>query len=697
MDGISLLTFAKISFLLAKIQLDQVLDHVITSEVRQLLSHLPQAVDISYESTLARIKTKSPQIHEMTFKVLSAVLHSTRALGIAEVVEILSVKVWHPRRDPEDTPELDFVLECCLGLVCVESGNLRFAHETAYHYLKTCPCIPNSSYLGKICLTYLLLDNLDSVADVDQLPLLEYAVQNWLIHLKDAGERDPEVLSRVRSLFTDRRRFELIQECCYTVYQPYRPRNSRITSPLHLTARAGLRRVVDLLLEGTWGQAVFCPRVDSHGRTPLHESCTQKNPVIVEALLTWDRTLIDVQDDEGLTALHYAIAEGNVEVINLLFLHGADPNIPDNRGWDALAIALAAREMPAAHAVMDHLFNAGEVSTRWDGAVGGWNCDGYTLLHQAANLGYVPAVMRLLEAGADPNATTKLGTTPLAFASRNGHDEVVALLLSATNNIVTPNAFGGTPLHRACQWGEENAAKALIAADESLVNATTWIGFTPLHWAAAGGHVVLIRALHQRTKLDPNSTTPTPIQLAAWGGHEEAVVVLLEHQKVGLPKLNFDSVKSILHQFNNLTKGFGQTYPLPKALTAGIALCHYYGMTQLKAGRQKSASAWLDLALRIDPVNASVKTAREITCSNKVCDSCGVCPIVGPYFTCRICVRPCYDLCERCNDQPLVMHNHDQFLRVPSACDDQPTLDELLEALMTAMEQELPTTVFSQL
>ena len=321
------------------------------------------------------------------------------------------------------------------------------------------------------------------------------------------------------------------------------------------------------------------------------------------------------------------------------------------------------------------------------------------MLHQAANLGYLPAVKRLLEAGADPKAETKLGTTPLAFASRNGHDEVVAVLLKATNNMVNPNALGNTPLHRACQWGQEHTVTALIVADGSQVNAKTWIGFTPLHWASAGGHANIVKLLCKLTDTNLNPAIPSPIQLAAWGGHEETVATLLEHGGTGLPTLNFDSVKSIVRQFDSLTKGFGQSHPLPKYFTGGIELCHYYGVTQMKLGRLKMASAWLDLAIMIDPRNTGIDTRKvqEITCSNKACDVCGVCPISGPYFTCSECVRPCYDLCSECHGRPFkASHPHNRFIKVPSSRDTLPTLEELLGTLKVAMELELPSTVFSQ-
>ena len=56
---------------------------------------------------------------------------------------------------------------------------------------------------------------------------------------------------------------------------------------------------------------------------------------------------------------------------------------------------------------------------------------GWTFLHQEALTGSSPTVKILLEAGADPNAVTNHGMTPLQLAQSLGWDKVVALLMSA--------------------------------------------------------------------------------------------------------------------------------------------------------------------------------------------------------------------------------------------------------------------------
>jgi ankyrin repeat protein len=55
---------------------------------------------------------------------------------------------------------------------------------------------------------------------------------------------------------------------------------------------------------------------------------------------------------------------------------------------------------------------------------------GWTFLHQEALAGSTATVKVLLEAGANPNALTNDGKTPLQLARALAWDQVVALLVS---------------------------------------------------------------------------------------------------------------------------------------------------------------------------------------------------------------------------------------------------------------------------
>ena len=84
-------------------------------------------------------------------------------------------------------------------------------------------------------------------------------------------------------------------------------------------------------------------------------------------------------------------------------------------------------------------------------------------LFEAAENGYLNEVKRLvIDWGVDPNVRERHGITPLHYAARNGHLEVVEFLLE---HGADPNArikYGYTPLHVAAFHCNDVAASILI-------------------------------------------------------------------------------------------------------------------------------------------------------------------------------------------------------------------------------------------
>jgi ankyrin repeat protein len=73
--------------------------------------------------------------------------------------------------------------------------------------------------------------------------------------------------------------------------------------------------------------------------------------------------------------------------------------------------------------------------------------EGNTALIYASNVGDTRAIATLLKYKADVNRPNQMGDTPLHFAVRNGHADVVnALLKSPKVKVNAANSDGETPL-----------------------------------------------------------------------------------------------------------------------------------------------------------------------------------------------------------------------------------------------------------
>ncbi len=70
----------------------------------------------------------------------------------------------------------------------------------------------------------------------------------------------------------------------------------------------------------------------------LLDKVKNKDVSAVETLLSKGEN-INAANEQGNTALHYAVATGNVRMVELLLAHDADMNIKNNKGWTPLGIA----------------------------------------------------------------------------------------------------------------------------------------------------------------------------------------------------------------------------------------------------------------------------------------------------------------------------------------------------------------------
>lgn len=153
---------------------------------------------------------------------------------------------------------------------------------------------------------------------------------------------------------------------------------------------------------------------------------------------------------------------------------------------------------------------------------------GLTPLHGAAILGYAEVMDALLTRGAQVDATSDLGRTPLhELASfREASLDIANLLLASGARARARDAEGAEPLHLAAQTGTVEMIRRLLEAGADA-GATTDRGFSPLHQAAEVGRADVVAILLD-AGADPNLAAGewTPLRLAEEHDRREVAALL---------------------------------------------------------------------------------------------------------------------------------------------------------------------------
>ena len=155
-------------------------------------------------------------------------------------------------------------------------------------------------------------------------------------------------------------------------------------------------------------------------------------------------------------------------------------------------------------------------------------------LLDAAGRGDVDAVRALLDDGADPDLARGDGLTALHLAAREGHAEIVDVLIGAGAETGATTRIGDyTPLHLAGGAGHAEVVGALLEAGADPTAVTTSSGVTPLHLAAeARGGEGAVRLLLEHgapVNARERSAGQTPLIFAAAAGRAASAAELLRH------------------------------------------------------------------------------------------------------------------------------------------------------------------------
>lgn len=311
--------------------------------------------------------------------------------------------------------------------------------------------------------------------------------------------------------------------------------------------------------------------------TPLHIAARIPDGEKVAEMLLKCGADVNVEQENGETAMHIAARHGNLNMIIALIEDGGEPTWQSKVGDNPLHVAARHCHLPVVEEILNHLTTE-KGRPEAIACVNQKNKEGETPLHLAAavkkDLIHIEEedtkiIRMLMEYDADIfSATTqahetplhycarvgnsdvllemlnhincnrmqqvinkqaKNGWSPLLVAAEQGHTGIVKILLQSHARVDVFDEHGKASLHLAAENGHDQIADILLW-HKAFVNAKTKLGMTPLHLSAQNGfnHLVKLLVETHLASIDAMSLTKqTPLHMAALNGQLDVCSSLL--------------------------------------------------------------------------------------------------------------------------------------------------------------------------
>ena len=505
----------------------------------------------AYKEAMKRIAGLDVDSKALAMQVLLWITCAKRRLSPSELQHALAVNDGDSEIDEDNLPLVEDMVSVCIGLVIVheESDVIQLVHATAQEYFERTQkhWYPNAeTEMAKVCATYLSFSIFDGGFDPTEdgirarqegNPLFGYAVRSWVLHADNASPAAESVISRLLSS------------------------GSKVPDDTLLWAPTDHQ---DVIVKWLLGRGVNVNVRDTKWRTPLHHAVLHSWERGVQILLEHGAEM--TADIDNMTPLHYTVSTLNMKIAEIFLRTGVSVDSPvKRRGWLGTY-----QDGKRIYVPLDDSQCPVEVNS---------TLRGLTALHYAALVGSVRMTTFLLKHGADPNAISEYGETPLHLAvkqdlhglKRNtgysdrwndtffrvevwleliGHDSEDTEEYRSTSRIVDEHrlgvldallthpgidfnardAYGASPLH-SFRYEKESFQTGLERLLSKNINVyiRNLKGQTPLHMACLAGDVESIRTLveHGANVMDIDQDGLSALHCAARSGSEKCIRALL--------------------------------------------------------------------------------------------------------------------------------------------------------------------------
>ncbi len=294
-----------------------------------------------------------------------------------------------------------------------------------------------------------------------------------------------------------------------------------VREALYVGCASGDAKLVDLILKNRIVDLNIQVGINEEGTSkqhPMISACKNGHHEVVQLLIA-NGVSVDLQDEDGISALICASYFGHYEVVKFLITNGAEVNLKGKNKGSALMFASYNGHCEVAKILLE---NGASVDLQKE--------DGWSALMSASSNGHSEVAKILLENGASVDLQNEDGWSALMSASSNGHSEVTKILLENGASVDLQKEDGWSALMSASSNGHSEVAKILLenGAHEDRQDED---GFPALMYASQEGHSEVAKILLENgASVDLQSEDGRfALMSASYKGHSEVAKILLEN------------------------------------------------------------------------------------------------------------------------------------------------------------------------